>query len=209
MRKFFSYIAVFLLIAGFVFAQENRIPPAPDAQDQTLQFFFDGKWYPSLDAAKIGPNNYTELKNLRYSEEGKGLEGVSGYSKINTTAVSTYTSIRVGHQLQTDRTTPSYVLIQGENSGETASRVLVNTTAIPSQGNFSSTIELDTNGYSYRDDSSGAGLGRFSDAPLGHVAYCNGVEWLVWAGEEMRVGGSFTTDTSNELLNETDFSSSV
>jgi hypothetical protein len=188
--KHLKYILCFLLLALPLFAQE-RIPMAPDTQEETLSFFFDGAWLPDLDPALISAKNYSELKNLRYTAGGVGLEGVSGYSKINTTAIAgSYTKIRSGFQLETDDTTTSYVLVQVENTGETASGLIVNDTAIPSQGDFSSTIELDS-GNEYRYDSSGAGLGRFSRAPNGHLLYCNGVECLAWAGEEMRVGAFF------------------
>ena len=92
-----------MVLVDFGFSQ-NRIPPAPDAQDQTLQFFFKGAWLPSIDPAEIGPENYSELKNLRYGPDDIGLEGVQGYSKINTTAITTYTSLRSGFQLLTPLT---------------------------------------------------------------------------------------------------------
>ena len=194
MNKILKYILVFLLLTGLAFGQD-RIPQAPDVEEQELQFFFDGQWLPDLDPAEIGAKNYSELKNLRYGPEKMGLEGVQGYTKINTTtALSTYTSLRSGYQLRTDRSTDSYVLVQAENSGETGSRVYVNTTDIPDQGDFSSTVQLDTSGNAYVADSSGAGLGRFSAAPNGNATYSNGVETLVWAGEEMRIGALYTAE---------------
>ena len=38
--------------------------------------------------------NYKTLKNMRYTDGG--LEGVQGYSKINSTALTTYTKIENG-----------------------------------------------------------------------------------------------------------------
>ena len=203
--KRFLYILILLIIPSIVASQQQRIPPAPDAESQTLQYFFRGKWVPSLDAAEIGAENYTELLNLRYGPDVVGLEGVQGYDNINTTALTTYTKIRSAYQLLTDKTTESYVLVQAENSGETTSRIYANTTSIPSQGNFSSSIELDTSGNAYVEDSTGAGLGRFSKAPGGNVVYSNGVENLIWAGEEMRVGAFFVSDNGTEHLDETYF----
>lgn len=40
---------------------------------------------PAVDPAKIGPENYIELINLRYGPDG--LEGVQGYTKINAVPV--------------------------------------------------------------------------------------------------------------------------
>lgn len=194
--KYLKYILCFLLLAVPLFAQE-RVALAPDVEDQTLQFFFKGQWLPDLDPAEIGPDNYSELKNLRYGPADVGLEGVQGYSKINTTALTTYTLLRSGIQLETDRSTASYVLVQAENSDESASRVVVNDTAIPDQGDFSDSIELDTSGNEYRDDTAGAGLGRWSKAPNGSVTYCNGIECLIWSGEEMRVGAFITMENAD------------
>jgi hypothetical protein len=193
-----KYIIYLLIIALPLFAQDG-IPTAPDTPEQTLSFFFKGAWQPDLDPAEIGPENYKTLENLRYGSGEVGLEAVQGYTRINTTTdgIGSYLKIRSGHQLETDRSTASYVLVQAEDSGETTSRVFVNDTTIPSQGNFSTTINLNTSGNAYFEDSTGAGLGRFSDAPNGNVAYCNDVECLVWAGEEMRVGSFFSLENSS------------
>jgi hypothetical protein len=80
---------------------------------------------------------------------------------------------------------------------------------IPDQGDFAADteIELNTSGNHYRLDTTGAGLGRFSEAPNGNVLYCNGVECLAWAGEEMRVGGFYTATTATESLDEVGFGS--
>jgi hypothetical protein len=115
---------------------------------------------------------------------------VQGYSKINSTALTTYTKIRSGHQLRTDRDTTSYVLVQAENSGLTASQVFQNQTAVPTAGDFEASA--------LHTDATGAGLGRFSDAPQGHIAYANGVESYIWAGDQLRLGALFLVqDTSN------------
>jgi len=56
------------------------------------QFAFKGAWQPDYDPAKIGPENFKLLQNLRYVDGG--LEGVLGYTKINTTnPIATYTKI--------------------------------------------------------------------------------------------------------------------
>ena len=157
---------------------------ASDTPFKYLQFAFDGEWMPTADPANIGPKNFKSLQNLRYIDGA--VEGVRGYSKTNTTALTTYTKIRSGVQLVTDRTTTSYVLVHAENAALNASQVFYNTTAIPDQGNFVGTA--------LHTDASGAGLGRLDLGPDGHVVYANDVESYIWAGTEMRVAGLYTVD---------------
>jgi len=149
------------------------------------QLLFTGEWDPSEDPLKLGEQNYAVLENLRYRDVG--LEGVSGYTKINTTALATYLKGRSGIQLQSPYANKSHVLIQAENAGETASQVLENRTAVPDQGDFES-APLHT-------DASGAGQGRFAAWPEGHVAYCNGKESCIYAGDEIRCAGFFSIYT--------------
>jgi len=108
---------------------------------------------------------------------------VAGYTAINATPLTTYIKIRSGHQLRSDRTQKTYVLVNA-NNGSGASRVYQNQTTIPDAGNFEATY--------LHQDATGAGFGRFSDAPQGNVAYCNEKESYIWGGEEIRVGGFFT-----------------
>ena len=149
---------------------------------ETKQFNFDGELLIDLDPAKIGPGNYRKLQNMRYTNGAP--EGVLGYSKINTTALTTYTNIRTGHQLRSDRTLKSYVLAHAQNSsGE--GKVYQNQTTIPDQGDFEASV--------LHTDATGHGLGRFSDAPGGNVTYCNEKESMIWAGNEMRIGAFYLT----------------
>jgi hypothetical protein len=190
MRKFTLHIVfLFLLAFSWTFAQEaQQIPVVQDETFHKQQYNFDGAWLPDLDAAEIGPNNFATLQNMRYSEFHP--EAVQGYSKVNTTALTTYTKIRNGIQLKSDRTKESYVLVQAYNSGLTASQVFQNQTSIPSQGDFEASA--------LHTDATGAGLGRFSTAPQGAITYSNGKEAYIWAGEETRLGGAFfVQDTSN------------
>lgn len=189
MKNILKYILVFLLFAVPLLAQENQ-PVAPDEPYQKAQYNFDGAWLPDLDPAEIGPSNFRTLQNMRYGE--KHPEGVMGYTKINTTALTTYTKIRSGIQLRTDRSNTSYVLVQAENTGETASQVFQNQTAIADQGDFEASA--------LHTDGTGAGLGRFAIVADGHAAYTNGVETMVWAGEEMRVAGLFATYDDDQTL---------
>ena len=47
---------------------------------------FNGAWLPSVSALDVGPENYTSLINMEYTDTG--MVGVRGYTKINTTAIS-------------------------------------------------------------------------------------------------------------------------
>jgi hypothetical protein len=159
-------------------------PAEPAEQTELLrkQILFTGEWNPSEDPLKIGEQNYATLQNLRYRDVG--LEGVPGYSKINTTPLATYLKGRSGIQLRSPHTIKSYTFIQAENTGETASRILENRTAVPSAGDFEAAA--------LHTDAAGAGLGRFATWPDGHIAYCNGKESLLYAGDEMACAGFFT-----------------
>jgi hypothetical protein len=182
---------------------QNKLPEVPNVQYQDKQWFFNGAWMPDRDPATIGAQNYAELQNLRYNDGG--LEGIHGYSKINTTALSTYINIKNGFQLRTNYTQGTYTFVHGVSAGGVG-RLYQNQTAIPDQGDFDSadTIWVDednrtgdganTNEPFFQDISNNL-QGRFSDAPGGNMVYSNGEESLIWAGEEMRCGAIFTGDT--------------
>lgn len=155
-----------------------------DEREVTVQHAFNGAWLPNEDPALIGAENYQTLTNLRYTD--KSIQGVLGYTKVNTTALETYTHLRNGHHLVTDREQASYVLVSAQNADGTASVVMENRTDIPDQGDFEGTI--------LHTDAAGASMGRFSSAPGGNVIYCNGVETMIWAGNAMRCAGFFTVD---------------
>ena len=213
----------------------------------------NGKLITSVNALTID-TNFQELKNLRYTDTG--LRAISGMSKINSTAITTYTNLEGGFQYDktptrltvgtttstsasklvdsgaafnggefaagdiventTDSTQTtissvdsatqltlgsdifvsgeayriypegSHLLVQAYNSGETASQVLQNKTAIPNIGDF--------DGTALHTDASGASKGYFSSAPNGTVAYCNSKETMIWGGDEFRCAGFVNYD---------------
>jgi|GEM_PF-687126 len=116
--------------------QTPNMQTAGDIQNQRGEFIFDGAWLPDADPSTIGGKNYKTLQNLRYREGPAGLEGIRGYSKINTTQLSKQLKIRSGIQLLSSFPDTSYVVVQAENTGETVSHVMRNKTAIPDQGDF-------------------------------------------------------------------------
>ena len=54
--------------------------PALKNEVESKQFFFDGKWMPDYDGSEIGADNFTELQNLKYTDDSP--VGVSGYFTI-------------------------------------------------------------------------------------------------------------------------------
>ena len=130
----------------------------------------------TADPATIG-TNFQTLTNMEYTDTH--IRAIQGMTKINATAIPTYLKTRNAFQYRKESPQESHLLIHGYNAGETASRVLQNINAIPGTGNFE-TDALWT-------DSSGAGRGIFSKAPNGQMAYCNGVDTCLWAGDEDEV----------------------
>lgn len=185
-----------------------QLPQTPDLEWKDTQFKFDGTWMPDTDGALIGPNNYQTLRNLRYKDSG--LEGVNGYTVINTTALddgaTTTYSIRSGQQLRTDKTQSTYVLVNAVNPDDDQGYVYVNRTAIGTAGDFDSTSKFDISGNAYHTDATTGLLGRFSEAPQGNVAFCNGEESMIFGGDEQRVAACFsaTIDLDPELILGTD-----
>ena len=175
---------------------------APNTELKNTFIPFDGEWMPDSDPIEIGAKNYKTLQNMRYGgHKVLHLESVLGYSKINTTSLTTYSyeNIRNGHQLQSQHTKKTYVLVHTEHDtvASNYSKIYQNQTTIPSQGNFESTALHTDSAYSLE--------GRFSDAPGGQVAYCNGEESCIWAGEEMKCAG-FVTFTLPRIIGATDIS---
>lgn len=139
-------------------------------------FVFNGQWLSNIDPLKIGDENFAELENYRYGDNG--VERIEGYSEINTTALTTYYKGRSGIQLKTPHTTKSYILVQEYDIDLSASIIKSNVASVPDQGDFSATT--------IHTDASGAGLGRFSEFPNFNIGYCNEQEACIWAGDEMR-----------------------
>jgi hypothetical protein len=182
-----------------------ELPEAQNVEYQDLQWRFNGAWMPDRDAAVIGPENYADLQNLRYNDGG--LEGVNGYTKINTTqlawdegAGSENAEIKNGFQLKSNYTKGTYTMVHGVNPDNDQGRIYVNETAIPSQGDFAATDVWEDSGgteRAYFEDASVALQGRFSNAPGGAMSYSNSEESIVWNGEEMRCGAVFVVDDSS------------
>lgn len=130
----------------------------------------------TAESAVVVSENFTSLKNLRY--HGPYKQGIKGMTKINSSAPVTGL-IKSGHHFRKSQPSESHVLAQAWPT--TGDKVIIqNTTAIPSAGNFSSTVL-------YTEDAN-AEIGLWSDAPNGAIAYANQKGTFLWGGDEFRVG---------------------
>lgn len=185
---------------------EQEVPSQPKASLDTElirhQYGFTGQWLPDVDPIKIGAENFSDISNLRYVDDG--VIGVKGYTRINiTTALTTYLKGRSGFQLRTPFTVKSIVLIQAWNAAQYASEVYQHLAVIPNTGDFESTR--------VHADAPDAQLGYFAEFPNGHVIYNNSLESRIWAGPEMVVAAIIRHEglTGITPTNPVDFTSSM
>ena len=68
-----------------VVPEKIKAPELPEIEDDQKigTYFFEGGWRPDLDASEIGPDDFSVLENMRYSEDGP--IGVAGYTKRTST----------------------------------------------------------------------------------------------------------------------------
>jgi hypothetical protein len=170
----------------------KNVEKVENVEQPDLMFAFNGAWMPSQDGALIGPENFQELVNMRYNDSG--IEGVTGYTEVNTVGIADYQTINSGIYFRaSDRTQKDYVIVHASDPDNSDhGRIYQNQTAIGEQGPFKST-------HLHADASAGL-TGRFSQGPAGVVAYGNTQEALVWEGEESFIASCFTTTTAAEAL---------
>lgn len=172
-----------------------ELKPVNPVQDEDIQVFqvpLDGQWVPSVDPLVIG-TNFKTMTNMRYATGHP--ETVRGMTKINTTALTTYLKARTAFQFVKELHSENHVLIQAYNDALTGAQILQNTTTIPSQGDYSGTALW--------TDSAGASLGVFSNAPSGHMAYCNGIDTCIWGGNETRCGAVISSSATLSAASDT------
>uniref|UniRef100_A0A6H1ZJN0 Uncharacterized protein n=1 Tax=viral metagenome TaxID=1070528 RepID=A0A6H1ZJN0_9ZZZZ len=134
------FIFVTLLSATTILSQQQKQIGQPEAslfEENLFQVYvpFLGQWLPDVASELIGFQNFKTLQNMRYVDGG--IEGVQGYSKINTSVVdASYYKPRSGYHFKKDRPAESHVLLQCYNYDGTLSKVYQNKTPIPNQGNF-------------------------------------------------------------------------
>lgn len=155
----------------------------------------NGRLNTELDPTQLSPADYTVLSNMRYTVTG--IKPVMGQTKINTTVTSaTYDNIVTGFHFKKDFPAETHNLIQVSN--DSATDIYDNTTAIPSQGNFSALSV-----------SPGAATGMFSNMPDGSVSFCNGTVNKIWSGTEQRCAGFIVTNYSGGTAFKYDYTEQI
>lgn len=143
----------------------------------------------AVDPLVIG-FNFRDLVNMRYTDTG--IKGVSGMTQINTTALTTYVTIREGFHFKKDRPAESHVIVQVFN-GTGSSRLYQNTAVVPAQGDFSSTVLY--------DEGANTAIGRFSKAPDNAMIYCNpDIGTFIWTGDEAPIA-TFINFSDDGIIN--------
>lgn len=169
--KKYLYILIALLCVALISFKHS---------DKPFQYQMNGSWMPSVHDLHVGAQNYTILKNLRPTDTG--YETVEGWTKINTTPIAT--PVMVHHFTKEGETH----LVAKTNSSGTY-KLYENTTAIPSQGDFSGTALYTVN----------SGLGSFANGPQGTMFYVDDDYSLIWGGDELSPGAFFTGDDTDDL----------
>lgn len=137
-----------------------------------------GRLITGIDGTQIGLDNFQVLKNMRYSKFG--IKSISGMTKINTTATPEVAIANVFHYKKTNE---SHLLVEANG------KLYKNDTTIPNAGNFT-VAPIFT-------DSSGAGNSRFTLTSDAALVYCNGIDTVIWNGDEAKVGQFLIGETIN------------
>lgn len=178
MKRIFIIFGIITVICCGAFAQQSNLV--------SFQLPLDGRLISGLDPSKLinttgetpQISNFATLTNMEYTDNG--IRSVRGMSVITTTPLTTFPKINTLFQFVKANPVETHVLMQSYNSGETQSKVFRLSTATPNTGLITTTA--------LHTDATGAGDGRFSDAPIGHTVYCNGAETQVWGGIETQPG---------------------
>ena len=142
---------------------------------------FHGTWTPGASALMAGAKNFHDICNQMPCDNG--LEGVPGYTKVVDHPISaTYLIAQSGIQLRQKNGSPSRLLVQAQNNTQTASAIL-QAIATDSDDDVPNTLDFEST--VLHEDATGAGLGRFCKWPQNQIAYCNGLETLIYGGDEM------------------------
>jgi len=154
-------------------------------------FPFIGKWNSAEDSMLIDDYGFSDIQNLR--KDGKHLKGVSGHTSINTIYMSgasnTYPYALNGYHFKKDNPAESHVVVYAADSATpTDGRLYQNTTAIPSQGDFTTTALYTPTAFN--------NIWRFSAAPDGNMVASNGDETLIWGGAELEATAIVTSSTT-------------
>lgn len=162
---------------------------SPDDQVIPLQFDFTGQWLLDVNPLIIKSGNYSDIQNMRYIDGG--MVSCNGYTRINSTPLVTYIKGRSGIQLRTPHTVKSYVISQQFNTGLTVSKLAVNKANPPGTGDFESSF--------LHTDLTNAYEGNFIEGPQNNIIYCNGLETLIYGGDETQIASFMLADSITGL----------
>ena len=157
----------------------------------------NGKLILSMDPAAIGFPNFQSLINMRYTDNHP--KGVGGQTPVNPTPLP-YPLAKAAIQFNKLETQENHLIVQAWSNG--GSGVIDHTEAVPATGDFGAKLLW--------PDSPGSARGYFSQAPDETVAYCNGVDTVLWGGDESRCAGftnfdpygSFNKDYTLQVTND-------
>lgn len=153
--------------------------------------FAKSKLVTNVAGPLAGFGNFTTLQNMEYTDTS--IRAVTGMTKINTSAITTYVKARACCHFKKSTPTPeTHVIAQCYDVNNINPRLLENTTAIPDQGAFSGTALW--------TDTAGGFKGHLNSTVDGSVIYCNGVDTVVWGGTEYRCGGFIVSNAASTNL---------
>ena len=165
-------------------------------QWKPFDFPLNGRLITKLDPSLIPEGHFQTLQNMRYNDGG--IEGISGMTKINSSAFNYTKTIGGFHFRKQIPNTESHVLTQTQ-SATTGNRIVKsdNSTSIPAQDTFTSFVTLPTNNYV-----------NFAESPDQSMVMCDGYTNYVYSGNEYRCAkfinfdsaGTFSYDYT-EILN--------
>lgn len=171
--------------------------PAIAGGFQGYAYLFGGRWQPYEDPLLIDEYGFSDIQNMR--KRGKHLVGVSGHTKINSTAITDYTDFKNVYHFRKHVPDEYHFLVYAESS--------VGNYVIKSEDTEPPTAsDFDNDILSSRAVESGT-IGRFSPAPQGNIIFTSGSETYIWGGDDYRVSAFLTYDSGSAFYQ--DFSAAV
>ena len=161
--------------------------PKQDGKLYPFMLPLTGKLRTDVDPLLLGKDDFSELKNLRYTNTG--VCGTSGMTAVNETATSP-TSIKNGIHFKKDAPGESHIVLH-VTDGDTSTVTIKSTPTIPSVGDDTEFTDL----ISLSDD----GTLDLTEAPDSTLFMMNGVDGLCWSGDEFRCGRYVVHDTEGNF----------
>ena len=152
----------------------------PEIRFRTREIALSGRLRTADDPATIGPNDLAICKNMRPWDQYP--RGIGGMTKINT-SVAPSLPIKNGIHFTKAQPAESHVVIAGVDG-----KLYNNDAVIPAQGNFGATAIF--------TPSAGYQSPQLAIAPEGALAFCNGVDSVIYGGTEFRCAGFMDSPTT-------------